>query len=435
MKRLTSSRFVLSALLAGSLLASCSEETTTDPNGDKIQVPQAYTFTSRFESGTSSVNYGGQTVRNLLIQDVSSMISKLGTSSGSAITADQLLALYDYSDASDLTSSTSTGTLPPLEDKYSSISTGKNLSGKISGDVVIGTGKTADQLLREWFNTIAQLSAQGNRIGTPMAYTTDEGVDLSQMVNKLLLGSVAYYQGTGVYLNGIAEKNNADRDGGTAPYTSMEHAWDEAFGYFGAARDFNGFTDAQLAGSTQDYVKDVNGDGKIDFQSEYNYAFARGAGKRDVGSVTGTDFTKSVFDAFLGGRTSIVNQGTTTELVAFRNQAAAEWEKVIAASVIHYINETLTDMSELTSESNASNSPDLNKHWGEMKGYAMALQFNPMKKLSDAELATIQSLLGDHPIYAVPGSLDYQSYLSALVDTRTRLQNAYGFAETDVLGW
>ena len=35
-----------------------------------ISVPTTYTFASRFESGKSSVSYGGQTVRNLLVQDL-----------------------------------------------------------------------------------------------------------------------------------------------------------------------------------------------------------------------------------------------------------------------------------------------------------------------------------------------------------------------------
>ena len=55
--------------------------------------------------------------------------------------------LYDYDDALNLTSLTTTGSLMPLENKYSSISTGKNLKSKTSPDIVIGYGKTTDELI------------------------------------------------------------------------------------------------------------------------------------------------------------------------------------------------------------------------------------------------------------------------------------------------
>ncbi|MGE3801335.1 MAG: DUF4856 domain-containing protein [Candidatus Kapaibacterium sp.] len=428
----------LPLIATASLLTSCGDDNGTDPNTDLIPVPQAYGFASRFQSGSSSVSYGGQTVRNLLIQDLSQKISQLGTPGASPITAAELLSLYEYNDASNLSSITSTGTLPALEKMYSIISTGKNLSGKISKEQLVGRTDNADDLLRSWFVTIEQLSSNPQRIGTPMAYTTDDGLNLYELVNKLLLGSVAYYQGTGIYLNGITERNNAEpdgEDGDAAPYTEMEHAWDEAFGYFGAARNYSAYTDAQLAGSTEDFVGDVNGDGKIDFQSEYNFAFARNAGKRDAGSATGTNFTKNIFDAFLGGRTSIVNKGTTADLVSFRNQAVEEWEKLLAATVIHYINETLENMGELTTESTAANSLELNEHWAEMKGYSMALQYNPMKKILDAELSVLQVLIGSHPVYAVPGSNSFNNYQAELKNARSLLQEKYGFAEADVLSW
>ncbi|MCB0711226.1 MAG: DUF4856 domain-containing protein [Ignavibacteriae bacterium] len=425
----------LPILAMASLLSSCGEDTGTNPNPDSIPVPQAYAFASRFQSGSSSVNYGGQTVRNLLIQDLSQKISQLGTSGASPITAAELLSLYEYNDASNLSSTTSTGSLPAVERMYSIISTGKNLSGKISKAQLVGRTDNADDLLRSWFATIEQLSSDQQRIGTPMAYTTDDGLNLYELVNKLLLGSVAYYQGTGIYLNGITERNNAAPDGESAPYTEMEHAWDEAFGYFGAARNYSAYTDVQLAGSTEDFVGDVSGDGKIDFQSEYNFAFARNAGKRDAGSATGRNFTKSIFDAFLGGRTSIVNKGTTADLIIFRNQAVEEWEKLLAATVIHYINETLENMEELTSESTPENSLELNEHWAEMKGYSMALQYNPMRKILDAEISVLQVLIGSHPVYAVPGSNGFNTYQAELKNARSLLQEKYGFAEADVLSW
>ena len=78
--------------------------------------------------------------------------------------------------------------MPVVENRYSSISTGKNLSGKISSEVVIGYGKTADELVREWFEIIAANSQDADKLGTPAVYTDDNGVDLTQMINKVLIG-------------------------------------------------------------------------------------------------------------------------------------------------------------------------------------------------------------------------------------------------------
>lgn len=409
----------------------CGDD-TTEPDDTTITVPNAYTFESRFNEGNSSVGYNGQVVRNLLIQDIQTKITELGMPGATPITAAELLALYEYNDASNLTTVTSTGTLPPLEDKYSQIATDKNLSGKISDMTIPGYDKTADQLIRGWFQTIATNSQNADLLGTPMVYTTAEGVDLSQMINKLLLGSVSYYQGTGVYLQGILDQNNNDEDG-SGGYTAMEHHWDEAFGYFGAARDYPSFTDVQLAGSTDDYVNDANSDGKIDFSSEYNFAFARNAGKRDNGA--STDFTKTAFEAFVKGRAYIAGKGAQSEVVEQRKIAAETWEKVIGATIIHYINEVVADMDKLTEASSPEEQPDMNKHWAEMRGYAMALYYNPFRKISDQDMGIFQGYLGFAPVYDSNLETTHSEYRSKLGLARTILQNAYGFSGADVKNW
>ena len=106
----------------------------------------------------------------------------------------------------------------------------------------------------------------------------------------------------------------------------MEHAWDEAFGYFGAARDYVRYTDEQLAGSVDDFTFDSNGDGNIDFKSEYNFGLSRNAGKRDKGG-SGVNFTQEIFDAYLKGRTLITNQGTVAEISQQRQIAANVWRR------------------------------------------------------------------------------------------------------------
>ena len=241
-----------------------------------------------------------------------------------------------------------------------------------------------------------------------------------------------YYQATGVYLGGLLERDNSEARDGTDPYTSMEHAWDEAFGYFGAARDYSRYTDEQLAGKVDDFTFDSNGDGSIDFKSEYNFGLSRNAGKRDKGG-SGVDFTQEIFNAFLAGRTAITNQGTVAEISAHRQAAANGMEKVIAATVVHYINDTLSDMSDLgTADENIAN---LNKHWAEMKGYTVALQYNPFRLITDGQLAELHGIMGKAPIYEKPGSNAYNTQVANYKRAKDVMQAAYGFSNTNMDNW
>ena len=97
-------------------------------------MPPAYVFDSRFVEGESSVAYSGQTVRNLLLQDLKVLIDSLAKDGAQPIAVQDMLDLYAYDDALNLQSLSTAGALPVLESRYSSISTGKSLVGKISGD-------------------------------------------------------------------------------------------------------------------------------------------------------------------------------------------------------------------------------------------------------------------------------------------------------------
>ena len=397
-----------------------------------IEVPSAYVFDSRFVAGESSVAYSGQTVRNLLLQDLKVLIDSLGKDGTQPANVQDMLNLYAYDDALNLQSLSTAGGLPVLEDHYSAISTGKSLEGKISGDLVIGYDRTADDLVREWFQVIADNSQNPEKLGTSAVYTDDNGVDLTQMINKVLIGAVPYYQATGVYLNGLLERDNSEARNRTDPYTAMEHGWDEAFGYFGAARDYFRYTDAQLAGKVDDFTFDSNGDGSIDFKSEYNFGLSRNAGKRDKGG-SGVDLTREIFDAFLRGRTLIANQGTEVDIIQQRQLAANGMEKVIAATIVHYVNDTLSDMSNLGT--NAENRVNLNKHWAEMKGFTVALQYNPFKLIGDGQLRELHGIMGQAPSYDVPGSPSYDETVRNYNRAKDVLQAAYGFSAANMANW
>ena len=106
------------------------EEEAAAGGGALIEVPPAYVFDSRFVEGESSVAYSGQTVRNLLLQDLKVLIDSLGKDGAQPANVQDMLNLYAYDDALNMQSLSTAGALSVLESRYSAISTGKSLVGK-----------------------------------------------------------------------------------------------------------------------------------------------------------------------------------------------------------------------------------------------------------------------------------------------------------------
>ena len=218
-------------------------------------------------------------------------------------------------------------------------------------------------------------------------------------------------------------------------YTALEHIWDEGFGYFGAARNYGNFTDDEIAKADgrADWqgANDSNQDGRIDFTSEYNFGHSVNAAKRDRGSVVPTDYTKTAFDAFLDGRTLIVNAGGNldeaqlAELQGYRDAAVGAWERAVAATIVHYVNSVLQDMGKFTGDYDFL---DHAKHWSELKGFALALQFNVNHSpMTTARFAELQGYIGDRPVLPTAEMSAQEAYKQSLIDARTLVGDVYGF--------
>jgi len=102
----------------------------------------------------------------------------------------------------------------------------------------------------------------------------------------------------------------------------------------------------------------------------------------------------------------------------------------IAATIIHYINEVIVDtnaigMAGYVFENHA-------KHWSELKGFSLGLQFNPRKQITDANFASLHTNIGDKPELTSAGAAAYVVKLNA---ARDLLQTAYAFDTANVAGW
>jgi len=467
---------------------ACSDSGGTGADGS---VPQTY----RFErEGQSTVAYTGQSTRQVLIKDLVGLMGSISE----AVLAGQDLDRYDtsdevyllltplyeqggvadtsravpqlvaegdttlqqtYADFNDANLKDKLAGNDPVTDHEDWTSgafvgwSASNLAVNAAGD--LGTPATPEELLLALLWTFADQVAAGAAGSFPIdaatpLYLTPAGHDLTQLVEKFLLAAVNFSQGTDDYLDddvedqGLLAVNEVDGDNA---YTTLEHQWDEAYGYWGAARDYGAYTDEEIAaaGGRPEYESgyhDSNGDGLIDLESEFNFGASVNAAKRDLGSASGaeTDFTAEADLAWRTGRAIIAaayesgDEVDLAALVAQRDIIVSTWEKAYAATAIHYINEIISDMDVIGTA--AYSFADHAKHWSELKGFALSFQFNPSSPMNEEDFAAVHEAIGDSPIGASATSpIDDDAYRTRLLNARSLIGNAYDFDQANITSW
>ncbi|MCY4344432.1 MAG: DUF4856 domain-containing protein [Gammaproteobacteria bacterium] len=474
-------------------------DSDADGAGDACDpVATTYTFPSAFDSG-DSVSYTGQTTRHMLMLGLVRASAGLTERPGEEAEVRAELQFFMTGEGANETPHgfTVSGGEPVIPGpNYGDISANKTLTGKIAGGDGAGGGETSRLIDDDFFGWqdgmddtplpielvnfyIDRLAAEATDGVTPSVSTTADpavsigtasvdavGRDYRQLLQKFLSGAVSLSQGTNDYFQNNWPNSLAQE--GDKNYTAAEHDFDEAFGYYGAARNQNEYTDDEAAakGGREGWgggYHDSDGDGSIDVRSEVVLGHAQNCAKRDRGSDGATNFSKEAMDAFLLGRqilsnASIAGAITDEALEALRGQiqiAAKVWEQCVAATVVHYINDVTSDMGDFegTSFADLDNFLNLAKHWGEMKGFALALQFSPFSPFRDGSVADIDlddlrqalSLMRDAPVLAdgsqngMPPSGTPQEavagYIADLATARDILQQAYEFDPEVVAGW
>ena len=461
----------------------------------------------------SSISYTGQTARQLLILGLVDTMTAL--TEGDADAKANMTAWVNGSDALvhgfDVKGGEPVIPGPTIGD----ISTGKNLTEKIAGgsDRADQTGETT-LLLDEngarktdngeffgWSDGMTATSTPLNLVDyfiDKLATEANDGTDITvqttagaasvaitayqgdahgrnyrQLIQKFLLGAVTLSQASNDYLHHNWEGATAlSQEKGTKAYGEAEHDWDEAFGYYGAARNNADFTDDEAAGKGGrdgwgNGYNDANADGSIDVRSEFNLGISQNCAKRDRkdlddDGVGETDMSKEAFDAFILGRhvlSDATNAGSLSaaQLAVIKAQAeiaGKAMEKCVAATVVHYINDTIGDMADFDATNSVfkdtSNFKDLAKHWSEMKGFALGLQFSPWSpfaadKTERDKLKTILSDMGDGPVLADGSQAGVAAtgtaaeaiaaYKTKLESARATLATAYGFSDELAAAW
>lgn len=212
-----------------------------------LDVPATYSFN---RDGSSTVSYSGQTQRLDMMQVLTNTM-KAGNTVGTSVDGEELKNMFRNQN-----------------DPFAGATFSKNLISKcFASDTTV---------ILSWMDQLATASNAGGTASSGTAgvlvdgssdpnsgYLVNEnGVELTQVIEKTVMGSVFFYQAMEVYFgeDRMGLLGNDDLADGEN-YTNMEHYFDEAFGYFGVPVDFPAASTLEDARFWGKYCKERNEDG------------------------------------------------------------------------------------------------------------------------------------------------------------------------------
>ena len=355
---------------------------------------------------TNTVSYSGQAARHVLEQSLKKLAGKGNGGGNAAALEAQMLSYFNGSDEDlPIIAPKSKDGFKIKQTSLHQISKGKNISGKFyNGAMPAWPGNMSG---KEAAYNMISMASKANK-----GFDAETGYDWAQLISKYTMGAMAYNQAVDNYLDEklSAEKkpnNKPYKDG--AHYTGKEHSWDEAFGYWGAAAHQHGFDPNkvyEIAKMKNQGVADKNGDGMVDLKSEYVFGPTYYAAAFDRSGTKSTDYTNTIYNAFLDGRKLItaaagdaLSDSERSQLKSYAASIEENWEKVLAEAVFKYAGSVYKDINKMKDLSG----DDLNKayrayakHWGELKGFAMAMQSG--KSNLGATATKMNDLMGFGPV-------------------------------------
>tara|TARA_B110000046_G_scaffold54764_1_gene61161 strand:- start:15924 stop:17081 length:1158 start_codon:yes stop_codon:yes gene_type:complete len=217
-------------------MANVSCNNDTDPIAEEVIAPETYLFQ---RGGESTVSYGGQTTR---IEMGGEFVSALKETSETETSLNAKFAHTEgennFSEATLNASSKSVRSkVAASTDFYASNTTDATA---IKADFDSWISAQVNDVFPNW-NTDASAGVAGKiqeAGGGSLRYVSAKGIEYNQLINKGLIGALMVDQILNNYLSPAvldAASNVADNDAESLNdgknYTTMEHKWDEAFGY------------------------------------------------------------------------------------------------------------------------------------------------------------------------------------------------------------
>ena len=352
---------------------------------------------------TNSVSYSGQIARYVLHDSLKKLAGK-GDGGGNAAELEaQMMSYYKGGDLPIIAPTGKDG-FPLKQTMTGELSSGANLEGKFYNGTMPAWpgGMTGKEVIESMIRHAAKSDG---------GFDPETGYNWPQLISKYTLGAVSYHQAVDNYLDEKMEagnKPNSKPYGEGKHYTGKEHSWDEGFGYFGAAAHSLTLTADQnyaVAKMSDLAAADANGDGVVDLKSEYVFGNAYYAAGADRGGLT--EYLPTIMKAFIDGRAVITAAAgedlSAEELAAVQGHAkviADNWEKVLAEAIFKYAGSVYKDIAKLEEaegdEAKAKAYATYAKHWGELKGFTMAIQSG--KNNLGATAVEMNRLVGFGPV-------------------------------------
>lgn len=213
----------------------------------------------------------------------------------------------------------------------------------------------------------------------------ENGFEPVQLIVKGIMGSCFYYQGTSVYLSEakMNVENDVDALTGDTDYTTMQHHFDESFGYLGAPIDMS-IANPDDGNYWGKYAKKTTGGGLLTIDNLMQ-------------------------DGFIAGRHAINNMDYDA-----RDQAITiiqnEWEMIPVASALYYLN---------SSEAAIADDAVRNHALSEAIAFMSALKWNTNATVTPAQVDEMIAMLGDN-LFEISATM--------IADTRDALAAAYGIS-------
>ena len=381
---------IFTLLLLSVTFISCSsdDDNTDNNNNQSVDAPANYQFT---RNGNNTVSYSGQTQRIAMAEE---LISALKDPTRDQESLNTMFAHVegdqDFSDPELNASSKNVRSKTAASaDYFSSNSTDANA---IKANFDSWISSQVNDVFPNWGNTASPGNAGlAQELGGSIRYVNEKGLEYNQAFAKSLNGAFLADQICNNYLSAAvldAGENVSNNDNDVIvdgkDYTTMEHKWDEAFGY--------------LYGAEEDETAPVlEADS---FLSKYLY-------KVEADS----DFTgiaDDIYDAFKLGRAAIVAKNYTVrdEQVEILREKIS---MIIGIRAVYYLQ---GGKSEIANGDLPSAFHDLSEGFG----FIYSLQFtrNPMTDAPYVSKSTVDSyidtLMEDNGFWDVtPETLDQMS--------------------------
>jgi hypothetical protein len=311
---------LFAAVIGGMIFTSCSSD--DEPviiENETIDVPENYTFE---RDGSSTVSYDGQTTRLVMAKELASSFKDFGIA-----TEESLSNMYSN-----------------LNDPFSSAelnSSSKSIKSKVAASQLYFSTNTVESnaikndfegyisaQVNEVFPNENQVAARGvaGQIadGSSVRYVNPKGLEWDQAFAKGLIGALVADQMLNHYLalevldagDNIQNNDEGVTEDGKS-YTTMEHKWDEAYGYlYGhpsvSATDPNSSLDSNSDPLLYKYL------GRVDADPDF------------------AGIAEETFDAFKLGRAAIVagDYNVRNEQIAIIRENVSE---IIGVRAVYYL--------------------------------------------------------------------------------------------------